>query len=173
MATFIPYLLAFKLVEYHHEYKCVQLWMRVLDDSSLMTKYFMALFIAFFLYSLCSDVYSISCDFFVTEVPERTRRTLNERSNSALKLSIAIVLGFAVSWIPFSIFTLVRLFADKINTTMSCGIKQLFEQVAPLLSRTNSAMNPCICFIFSEHYRQGLKNLLGCFQVARANKDAM
>ena len=48
MATFIPYLLAFKLVEYHHEYKCVQLWMRVLDDSSLMTKYFMALFIASF-----------------------------------------------------------------------------------------------------------------------------
>ena len=126
-----------------------------------------------FLYSLRSDVYSISCDFFETEVPERTRRTLDERSNSALKLSIAIVLGFAVSWIPFSIFTLVRLFADKINTTMSCGIKQLFEQVAPLLSRTNSAMNPCICFIFSEHYRQGLKNLLGCFRVSRANKDAM
>ena len=115
-----------------------------------------------FLYSLRSDVYSISCDFFVTEVPERTRRTLNERSNSALKLSIAIVLGFAVSWIPFSIFTLVRLFADKINTTMSCGIKQLFEQVALLLSRTSSAVNPCICFIFSGNYRQGLKNLLGC-----------
>ena len=95
--------------------------------------------------------------------PERTRRTLDERSNSALKLSIAIVLGFAVSWIPFSIFTLVRLFADKISTTMSCGIKQLFEQVTLLLSRTSSAVNPCICFIFNGHYRQGLKNLLGCF----------
>ena len=95
------------------------------------------------------------------------------RERNALKLSIAIVLGFAVSWIPFSIFTLVRLFADKINTTMSCGFKQLLEQVALLLSRTNSAMNPCICFIFSGNYRQGLKNLLGCFQVARANKDAM
>ena len=145
--------------------------MRVLDDSSLMTKYFMALFIAFF-YIPFVLMFILYLAIFLKN-PERTRRTLDERSNSALKLSIAIVLGFAVSWIPFSIFTLVRLFADKINTTMSCGIKQLFEQVAPLLSRTNSAMNPCICFIFSEHYRQGLKNLLGCFQVARANKDAM
>ena len=85
------------------------------------------------------------------------------RERNALKLSIAIVLGFAVSWIPFSIFTLVRLFADKISTTMSCGIKQLFEQVILLLSRTSSAVNPCICFIFNGHYRQGLKNLLGCF----------
>ena len=85
MATFIPYLVAFKLVEYDHEYKCVRQWMRVFDDSSSVTKYFMALFIAFFLYSLRSDVYSISCDFFETEVPERTRRTLNERSNSALE----------------------------------------------------------------------------------------
>ena len=50
-------------------------------------------FYCIFLYSLRSDVYSISCDFFVTEVPERTRRTLDERSNLALKLSIAIVLG--------------------------------------------------------------------------------
>ena len=85
------------------------------------------------------------------------------RERNALKLSIAIVLGFAVSWIPFSIFTLVRLFADKISTTMSCGIKQLFEQVTLLLSRTSSAVNPCICFLFNGHYRQGLKNLLGCF----------
>ena len=42
-------------------------------------------FLLHFLYSLRSDVYSISCDFFETEVPERTRRTLNERLNSALE----------------------------------------------------------------------------------------
>ena len=160
MATFIPYLLAFKLIEYHHEYKCVQQWMRVLDDSSSVTKYFMALFITFFYIPFV--LMFILCLAIFLKVPERTRQTLDERSNSELKFSIAIVLGFAVSWIPFSIFKLVRLFADKINTTMSCGIKQLFEQVALLLSRTSSAVNPCICFIFSGNYRQGLKNLLGC-----------
>ena len=81
------------------------------------------------------------------------------RERNALKLSIAIVLGFAVCWIPFSIFALVRMFADENNATMSCGFKQLLEQVAQI---TNSAMNPCICFIFSGNNRQGLKNLLGC-----------
>ena len=51
------------------------------------------------------------------------------RKRNALKLSIAIVLGFAVCWIPFSIFALLRMFADKNNATMSCGFKQLLEQV--------------------------------------------
>ena len=51
------------------------------------------------------------------------------RERNALKLSIAIVLGFAVCWIPFSIFALVRMFADENNATMSCGFKQLLEQV--------------------------------------------
>ena len=51
------------------------------------------------------------------------------RKRNALKLSIAIVLGFAVCWIPFSIFALGRMFAGKNNATMSCGFKQLLEQV--------------------------------------------
>ena len=169
MATFIPYLLAFKLVEYHHEYKCVQLWMRVLDDSSLMTKYFMALFIAFF-YIPFVLMFILYLAIFLKLKSQRGpgEHSMNaqiqrlRRERNALKLSIAIVLGFAVCWIPFSIFALVRMFADENNATMSCGFKQLLEQVALLLSRTNSAMNPCICFIFSGNYRQGLKNLLGC-----------
>ena len=164
MATFIPYLVAFKLVEYDHEYKCVRQWMRVFDDSSSVTKYFMALYIPFVL------MFILYLAIFLKLKSQRGpgEHSMNaqiqrlRRERNALKLSIAIVLGFAVCWIPFSIFALVRMFADENNATMSCGFKQLLEQVALLLSRTNSAMNPCICFIFSGNYRQGLNNLLGC-----------
>ena len=159
MATFIPYLVAFKLVEYDHEYKCVRQWMRVFDDSSSVTKYFMALFItSFYIFFLKLKSQRGTGEHSINAQIQRLRRERN-----ALKLSIAIVLGFAVCWIPFSIFALVRMFADENNATMSCGFKQLLEQVALLLSRTNSAMNPCICFIFSGNYGQGLKNLLGCW----------
>ena len=30
--------------------------------------------------------------------------------------------------------------------------------IAKFLSRANCAINPCICFIFSGNYRQGLKS---------------
>ena len=169
MATFIPYLVAFKLVEYDHEYKCVRQCMRVFDDSSSVTKYFMALFIAFF-YIPFVLMFILYLAIFLKLKSQRGpgEHSMNaqiqrlRRERNALKLSIAIVLGFAVCWIPFSIFALVLMFADENNATMSCGFKQLLEQVALLLSRTNSAMNPCICFIFSGNYGQGLKNLLGC-----------
>ncbi|CAH3126836.1 unnamed protein product [Pocillopora meandrina] len=150
MATFIPYLVAFKLVEYDHEYKCVRQWMRVFDDSSSVTKYFMALLLHFF-YIPFVLMFILYLAIFLKLKSQRGpgEHSMNaqiqrlRRERNALKLSIAIVLGFAVCWIPFSIFALV-------------------QHVAPLLSRTDSAMNPCICFIFSGNYRQGLNNLLGC-----------
>ncbi|CAH3126824.1 unnamed protein product [Pocillopora meandrina] len=183
MATFIPYLVAFKLVEYDHEYKCVRQWMRVFDDSSSVTKYFMALFIAFF-YIPFVLMFILYLAIFLKLKSQRGQgeRSMNaqiqrlRRERNALKLSIAIVLGFAVCWIPFSIFALVRMFASENNATMSCGFKQLLEQVALLLSRTNSAMNPCICFIFSGNYRQGCwlkKNLISWYRKTSANVTAM
>ena len=133
MATFIPYLVAFKLVEYRHEYKCVQQWMRVFDDSLSVTKYFMALFIAFF-YIPFVLMFILDLTIFLKLKSQRGQgeRSMNaqiqrlRRERNALKLSIAIVLGFAVCWIPFSIFAL----ADKNNASMSCGFKQLLVRAS-------------------------------------------
>ena len=41
----------------------------------------------------------------------------------------------------------------------SCG-SQHFIIVAFIMARANCALNPCICFIFSRNYREGLTTLL-------------
>ena len=93
MATFIPYLVAFKLVEYDHEYKCVRQWMRVFDDSSSVTKYFMALYIPFVLmFILYLAIFSkLKSQRGPGEHSMNAQIQRLRRERNALKLSIAIV----------------------------------------------------------------------------------
>ena len=78
-----------------------------------------------------------------------------QRERNVLKMAIAIVLGFAVCWLPPSIIIFLDIFASDIR---SCGF-QYFAFFAYFVSHIYCAMNPCICFIFSRNYREGLKNL--------------
>ena len=78
-----------------------------------------------------------------------------QRERNVLKMAIAIVLGFAVCWLPYFIFWFLLFFASDMS---SCGF-QYFVFFAFFMVRINCAMNPCICLIFSRNYRTGLKTL--------------
>ena len=78
-----------------------------------------------------------------------------QRERNVLKMAIAIVLGFAVCFLPYSISRFLMLFASDM---LSCGF-QYFFSVALFMARSNCAINPCICFIFSGNYREGLKTV--------------
>ena len=88
-----------------------------------------------------------------------------KRERNVLKMCIAIVLVFAVCWVPFSIWWLL-LVCSSDRTISSCGF-QFFGVIAVFLRRSNCAVNPYICFIFSVNYRQGLKYLFSCFSVGQ------
>lgn len=74
-----------------------------------------------------------------------------KRERNMLKIAIAIVLSFAVCWVPFTIFVLL----DKV----SCSIINYFF-AAQIVARANCAINPCICLFFSRNYRQCLRSFL-------------
>ena len=78
-----------------------------------------------------------------------------QRERNVLKMAIAIVLGFAVCFLPYSISRFLMLFASDM---LSCGF-QYFFSVALFMARSNCAINPCICFIFSGNYREGLETV--------------
>ena len=83
------------------------------------------------------------------------------RNRNVLKMAIAIVLGFILCWVPYSIFSLLSFFSpDRLRP--HCWFV-LYWDIAVLMACANCAMNPCICFIFSGNYRGGLKKLLKCF----------
>ena len=79
-----------------------------------------------------------------------------QRERNVLKMSIAIVLGFVVCWLPLPIYWSLGFFVREIWS--QCGF-QYVAFFAFLMARINCAMNPCICFIFSKNYRIRLKNL--------------
>ena len=164
MAVVSPYLFAYKLVKYPRGLVCARRWKEVFGESSLFKNYFVPMLMIFVLIPLVS----IAILYIIIYIKLKSQKTPGEQSASAgqqrqqrernvLKMSIAIVLGFAVCLLPHCIVWLFLVFAPDIR---SCGF-QYFDFFAYFMTRVNGAMNPCICFIFCKNYRTGLKNLFG------------
>ena len=163
MLILSPMLLVTKLVEFSGGYVCVRRWNEVFGESSSLY-HLPAIAVAFFIpLVLIAILYIIIfLKLKSQKVPgeqlacEKQQRRQRERN--VLKMAIAIVLGFAVCLFPLAIHWLLITFR-LIDISSSCGL-QNFSFVAFFMARANCAVNPCICFIFSRNYREGLKALL-------------
>ena len=163
MAVFSPYLFALKLVEYPRGLVCGLSWKEIFGESASLKHYYVSL-LTFNLIPLVL----IAILYIIIYIKLKSQKTPGEQSANAgqqrqqrernvLKMAIAIVLGFAVCWLPICIFWFLFLFAPDI---LSCGFLN-FRIFANFMPPVNCAMNPCICFIFCKNYRTGLKNLFG------------
>ena len=163
MAVFSPYLFAFKLVEYPGGLVCDGLrWKEVFGESSTFDNYFLPILIIFHLIPLVL----IAILYIIIYIKLNSQKIPGEQSANAgkqrlqrernvLKMTIAIVLGFAVCWLPFCVVRFLWFFAANI---WSCSFQYL-AFFASLMVHMSCAMNPCICLIFSRNYRIGLKTL--------------
>ena len=167
MAVFSPYFFALKLVEYPEGLVCETHWNEVFGESSVFEKYIVSISVGNFIsLVLIATLYIIIYLKLKSQyIPgEQSAHAVNtgqqrhQRQRNVFKMSFAIVLGFAVCLLPYCIFWLLNLFVSGITTT--CGF-QYFTYIALFMAHANCAVNPCICFIFSGNYRQGLKTLLG------------
>ena len=142
---------------------CRLRWKEVFGDSSSFHNYFVPCLTIFYLIPLVF----IAVLYIIIYIKLKSQKIPGERSANAgqqrqqrernvFKMALAIVLGFAVCWLPYSIFWFLWFFARDI--TGSCGFKY-FDIFAGLMASINCAINPCICIIFSKNYRIGLKNL--------------
>ena len=163
MAVFSPYLFAFKLSEYPGGLVCVPRWKEVFGESSSNKNYLSSYVMIFYLIPLVL----IAILYITIYIKLKSQKIPGEQSGNAgqqrqqrernvLKMAIAIVLGFAVCFLPYTIVWFLMFFdSDK----WSCGFIYFFLAV-PVMFCANCAINPCICFIFSRNYREGLKTLL-------------
>ena len=163
MAVYFPSLFAFKLVEYPGGLICWLFWKEVFGESSSYDNYHVPLLIIFLLIPLVL----IAILYIIIYIKLKSQRIPGEQSANAaqqrqqrernvLKMAIAIVLGFAVCWVPH---TVVWFFVHLAPDIWSCGLNYFFSVVSAMFC-ANCAINPCICFIFSRNYREGLKTLL-------------
>ena len=162
MAFFSPYLVVLKVVEYHGRRVCRLQWNETFGESSSLDNYEATILVV-----LCFIPFVVIATFYIIiylklklqkipgEHSVNAGQQRQQRERNVLKMSIAIVLGFAVCWLPYSIGSFVFSFASSLR---SCGF-QYFITVAFFMTRANCALNPCICLIFNRNYREGLKNL--------------
>ena len=145
---------------------CMTLYSEYLNAVTVSSDYEFAVLIIF----RCIPLVLIAILYIIIYIKLKLQKVPGERSVNAneqhgrrernvLRMSIAIVLGFAICLMPLSIF---RIVAKYVWIPRSC-VFDTFELIAYSLAYLNCAINPYVCFIFSGNYRQGLKNLLSCF----------
>ena len=168
-AVFSPDLIAFKLVEHPGGFVCSMKWNDVFRESSSLQNYFVAIFVVL----LYTPLVLITLLYVIIYVKLKSQKipgtgSINaerqrlRRERNVLKMAVAVVSGFAVCWLPFSIITLVSYFRWDQTTKSSCVVQHPLTTVVATMARVNCAINPCICFISSGNFRKGLKNFLRC-----------
>ena len=164
MAVFSPYLFAVKLVEYPGRLVCALRWKEVFGEFSSLDNYHFSYVIIFYSIPLVLIVIL----YIILYIKLKSQKTPGEQSANAgqqrqqrernvLKMAIAIVLGFALCLLPNTVVEFLAFFDSDIR---SCGFVYFFFFFGYVMFCANCAINPCICFIFSRNYHEGLKTLL-------------
>ena len=167
MAIFCPNLFASKVVESPEGLGCVADWEDALGESSSYKNFVFVMQVVIFYVPLVliTILYSaitlkIKSQKIPGEQSTNTREKRLERERNVLKLSVAVVVGFALCWLPLSIKWFMLFNSDR-TITSSCGF-YYFWSVSLFLAKSNCAINPWICICFDGHYSRGLKNILSC-----------
>ena len=162
-----PDLLAFELVENPEGARCVRRWKKVFGESSSFASLLLAYNILFTYIPvlLLVILYSIIFIKFKTQVHPGEQSTNNQqqrtgKNGNVLQMSIAIVTVLVLCWLPFSTNHLMIAYQDS-SAHFSCSF-QIYFAVTYFLVHAYCAINPIICFMFSNNYRQGLKRLIKC-----------
>ena len=165
IAVNVPDLNESKLAQYPGKLACEGNWHRVLEESSSYNNLFLSYTVvfAFIPLVLIAIIYIIiylklKSQKIPGQQSANAGQQRQQRERNVLRMAIAIVLGFAVCWLPLAIFTFLLVLTDM-NIWPNCGLPYFFY-VVYFMSIANSAVNPCICFIFSSNYRKELKALL-------------
>ena len=170
-----PYLVAFKLVEYPENW-CERRWSEAFGESSSVANFPLAVIVVFFhmpiflvtvLYSII--LVKLKAQIFLGKQSVNAELQRAKTNRKVLKMAIAIVLGFVLCWVPFSIIVLVVSFS-----WVACVVEHLLL-IPSFMAYSNCIVNPCIYFIFlsvlsswSEETRQVLrptackKNVTSC-----------
>ncbi|XP_078374405.1 endothelin receptor type B-like [Oculina patagonica] len=159
MTISCPFILAFKVAEYRERLVCVPQWNVVFGKSSSFQSYFTAFLVTFIFIPLVLMAVLYSIMYLKLKWKTPGEQSVNggqyhaKRKRNVIKMATAIVLGFAVCWLPISISRILVFFAASNIKTSSCGLIR-FRFIAFVMAYTNCAINPFICFIFSGNYRQ-------------------
>ena len=161
IAVILPPSLTFQVDS--EQMKCeIRRWNELFGESSSHSDYLLAKVVVFFYLPLVIITVLYFVIFWKLKFTKKpgeqsfhAEDERNKRNKKVLNLSIAIVIGFTLCWIPYGIGAVFI----KFVVTLPCQFWP-FWAFAHAMVASNSAVNPCICFIFSSKFRRGLKRIL-------------
>ena len=169
LAFFAPYMIVAKVDEGTREILCYFDWYGTFEGSWPIENHYITVYTAFSFIPavLLVILYSIILIKLKLQAPPgvqltNTTKQRERKNRNVLRMAIAIVLAFFFCSIP-TIKTRLIAVRQPVDSSIlfSCGF-WLFTDLARFIFNANCAINPLICLIFINNYRQGLKRLLKC-----------
>lgn len=143
---------------------CVEEWPAPFDPDKSSNDYTIILFVIFYLFPLVVISALYICVFYKIwqrRAPgnhsSRTNQVYSRSRRKALKMFIAIVVCFALCWLPYHL-TFFLMYYNK--EFYNCGMPKDVYFISKYFSQAVSALNPCIYIIFNRDYRNGAKRML-------------
>lgn len=167
-----PLLYANKIFEEDGLYYCTEEWIPAFGSDNLAASrgYTTATFVLLYaipLVSICSLYTAVVYRLWNQTIPG-DHRTPERRQHRAkvkkhvLKMLIAIVVAFAVCWLPYHLFFILDTFHPPYE---ECGAPVEFYFAAQFLAYSNSAISPCIFIAFDIGVRRYLSSsITPCLQ---------
>ena len=164
-----PNLIGFELVECPERLACEFRWKKAFGETSNNYIYLIVLLLLFFYIPFSLVIILYTSIFVKLKSQRRIGEPLSnieqqrlKRHRNVLKMSIAIVLGFAVCWVPLSTYYFIYSSESysRYVETLSCSVLRTWPVIVMFMAHASCAINPCICFTFSGNYRRGLWSLL-------------
>jgi hypothetical protein len=168
MTIFAPFLYGFKLMKIDGKPQCLLQWtedpsshFKIQRAAAMTGSILFTVMPCIILTVMYTAILIVTRTTIVNSKEQHgnTARTRRQANNiKLLKLALITVGGFAFCYGPFNGFLFYATFI--LNWKFNTNSVQTFLFVAQFLTYTNSAVNPCLYFIFIENYRRGLKRVL-------------
>ncbi|XP_068716710.1 neuropeptide FF receptor 2-like [Montipora capricornis] len=144
---------------------CLEIWTPVFTENAARD-FTIVLFAAFYVLPLLtmSVLYSFLIhNLWVRKVPgvqtQANQRRADRSKKKVLKMLLAVVVVFALSWLPLYITQFLVFFGQE---TFPCGAPTTLGFLGYFLGYANSAINPAMYAVFNSHFRKGFRDLLLC-----------
>ena len=169
IAVHAPYFYSFKLIPYENETYCKLNWGPAFDHMETHRGFVTATFITFIPIPICvlAVVYSIIA-WTIRKKNKRTKDKLSCRQNhrdqqlrKIVRLAMVIMISFVSCMTPLLIYSFLTIFLwNHWESPPICAFQTVIQFISVFMMHSWSAVNPCICFIFSKNYRNGLRQCL-------------
>ena len=178
IAVHAPYFYTFKLIPDENSYICLQRWdANHANHVKIHQRYLTAVFITFYLVPICVFAILHCTIAWTLKWRHKQRKSMStsgrsgsyQKNTHIIRLSVAILTAYAVCIGPHFVFIFIRIFLWHWQNPPICAFRTVIPFVSLFMVYSWSAINPCICFSFSNNYRSGLKEIF----TARAGTSSL